>query len=100
MTDWASAMAGRNNGLVGLLKNNDVNCVTIHCIIHQEALCSKSLQISDIMSHVSAIVNFIRAGNKAQRHGKFVHFLKDLDAAYEDMPLCSKIRWLSAGNTS
>ena len=99
VTDGAPAMVGRNNGLVGLLKTNDVSCLTFHCIIHQEVLCTKALQMSAIMSNVSAIVNIIRGGNKAQRYRKFVQFLKDFDATYEDVPLYSKIRWLSAGNT-
>ena len=85
VTDGAPEMVGRNNGLVGQLENNGVNFLTFHCIIHQEVLCSKSLQMSDIMCNVSAIVNLIRALNKAQRNRKFVQFLKDLDAKYEDV---------------
>ena len=99
VTDGAPAMVGRKTGLVGLLKTNGVNCPTLHCIIHQEVLCTKALQMSDIMSSVMAIVNIIRGGNKAQRHRKFVQFLNDLDAKYDDVPLYSKVRWLSAGNT-
>ena len=76
-------MIGRNNGLVGLLKNNGVNCRTFHCIIHQDVSCSKSFQMSDIMCNGSAIVNLFRVGNKAQKHRKVVQFLKDLDATYE-----------------
>ena len=72
VTDGAPAMIGCNNGLISLLNNNGVNCLTFHCVIHQEALCSQSLQMSDIMYNVSAIVNLIRAGNKAERHRKFV----------------------------
>ena len=70
-----------------------------HCIIHQEALCAKSLQMSDVMITVTNIVNIIRGGNKAQRHRKFIQFIKHLEANYEDVPLFSKIRWLSAGKT-
>ena len=51
------------------------------------------------MITVTNIVNIIRGGNKAQRHRKFIQFLKDLEADYEDVPLFSKIRWLSAGKT-
>ena len=72
VTDGVPAMVGRNNWLVGLLKTNGVSCLTFHCIIHQEVLCTKALQMSAIMSNVSAIVNIIRGGNKAQRHRKFV----------------------------
>ena len=35
VTDGAKAMTGNNTGLVGLLKKNIVNCVTLHFIIHQ-----------------------------------------------------------------
>ena len=45
------------------------------------------------------IVNVIRGRNKAQRRRKFVQFLNDMNAKYEDVPLYLKIRWWSAGNT-
>ena len=72
VTDGAPAMVGQKTGLVGLLKSNGVNCPTFHCIIHQEVLCTKTLQMSDIMNSVMGIVNVIRGENKAQRHKKFV----------------------------
>ena len=43
--------------------------------------------MSDIMSSIMGIVNVIRGGNKAQRHRKFVQFLNDMNAKYEDVPL-------------
>ncbi|XP_076804676.1 general transcription factor II-I repeat domain-containing protein 2-like [Clavelina lepadiformis] len=99
VTDGARAMTGRKRGLVGILKDHGVNCPTLHCIIHQEALCAKVLQMSDVMLSVTNIVNIIKGGNRAQRHRKFIQFLKDVGAEYEDVPLFSKIRWLSAGKT-
>ena len=48
VTNGAPAIVERNNGLVGLPKNNSVNCHTFHCIVYQEVLYSKSLQMSDI----------------------------------------------------
>ena len=95
VTDGARAMTGQGIGVVGILKNHGVNCSMFHCIIHQEALCAKS----DLMITVTNIVNIISGGNKAQRHRKFIQLLKDLEADYEDVPLFSKIRWLSAGKT-
>ena len=92
--DGARAMTGQGIGLAGILKNHGVNCPVFHCIIHQEAVCAKSLQMADVMITVTNIVNIIRGGNKAQRHKKFIQFLKDLDVL-----LFSKIRWLSAGKT-
>jgi hypothetical protein len=49
VTDDAKAMTGNKVGLVGSLKKNDVDCITVHCIIHQETLCGKVLQMSDVM---------------------------------------------------
>lgn len=48
VTDDARAMTGSSNmGLVGLLKENEIDCITLHRIILQEALCGKVLQMSD-----------------------------------------------------
>ena len=95
ITDGARAMTGQGIGLAGILKNHGVNCIVncpmFHCIIHQEALCAKSLQMTNVMITVTNKGNIIRGGNKAQRHRKFVQFLKDLEADYEDVPLFSKI---------
>ena len=91
VTDGARAMTGQGIGFAGILKNYGVNCLMFHCIIHQEALCAKSLQMSDVMITVTNIVNIIRGGNKAQRHRKFIQFLKELEADYKNVPLFFKI---------
>lgn len=96
-TDGASAMRGTKDGLVGLLRKNNVNCCTLHCIIHQEALCGKFVKMTETMKTVIAIVNLIRGGNKAHRHRQFIAFLDELDAEYGDLPLHCDVRWLSAG---
>nr|CAB3267854.1 zinc finger BED domain-containing protein 5-like [Phallusia mammillata] len=97
VTDGAKAMVGSRIGLVGLLKENGINCITLHCIIHQEALCGKVLKMMNVMQSVINMVNLIRGGNKVQRHRKFMSFLEELDAEFSDLPLYTSIRWLSAG---
>ena len=97
VTDGIRAMSGDNIGLVGLLKKNGINCMTLHCIIHQQALCGKMLQTSDVMKTVVQIVNLIRGSNKAHRHRCFITFLQELNAEFSDLPLYTKVRWLSAG---
>jgi hypothetical protein len=92
VTDGVKAMTGNKVGLVGLLKENDVDCITLHCIIHKEALCGKVLQMSGV-----SIVNLIIGSNKSQRHRKFIAFLEEMNAEFSDIPLHSNIRWLSAG---
>ena len=71
VTDGAKAMTGNKTGLVGMLKKN---CITLYCIIHQQALCQKMLQTSDVMKTVVQIVNLIKGSNKTHRHGRFITF--------------------------
>ena len=90
-------MVGSKTGLVGLLRANEIKCITLHCVIHQEALCGKILKRMNVMQSVVKMVNLIRGGNKSQRHHLFVSFLKKHDAEFSDLPLYTSIRWLSGG---
>ena len=59
-------MTGKNNGLVGLLEAKLKDCAnhklkSIHCIIYQEALCSKVCNMEHVMSVVVKLVNFSRS---------------------------------------
>lgn len=97
VTDGAPAMVGIENGFVGLLKKNNINCATLHCIIHQVALCTKPLRLLSAMNLVVKVINLIRGGNKSLSHRKFKLFLKEANAIYKDLILHSEVRWLSAG---
>ena len=97
MTDEAKAILGSRNGLVGLLRKNEIYCVALHCIIHQEALCGKVLKMMNVKQSVIKMVDLIRGGHKAQRHRRFVGFLRELDAEFSNLPLYTSISWLSAG---
>lgn len=96
VTDGTPAMVGIENGFVGILRKNNIKCVTLHCIVHQEALYTKSLKLTCAMDLVVKVTNLIRGGNKALSHRKFKMFLNDVDAAYGDLSLHSEVRWLSA----
>nr|XP_012217172.1 PREDICTED: general transcription factor II-I repeat domain-containing protein 2A-like [Linepithema humile] len=96
-TDGAPAMIGSENGFVGHLRKNGINCLTFHCVIHQEALCEKSVRMLSAMKIVTKITNLIRGGNRSLSHRKWKTFLEEVDAEYGDLLLHSEIRWLSAG---
>jgi hypothetical protein len=49
VTDGAKTMVGEQKGFSGLLRKSGVKCPIFHCIIHQEALCGKSVQQSNCM---------------------------------------------------
>ena len=97
ITDGAKAMTSSKTRLVGLLKKNGANCTMLHCIIHQQALCRKMLQTSNVMKTVVQIVNLIRGSNEAHRHRRFITFLEESNAEFSDLPLYTNNRWLSAG---
>ena len=67
-TDGAPAMVGKDTGLAAQVKlhlneiglrGDAVNMY--HCIIHQEALCSRVLKFDNIMKYVFTAVNFIHS---------------------------------------
>ncbi|XP_049291704.1 general transcription factor II-I repeat domain-containing protein 2A-like [Anopheles funestus] len=93
-------MSGVKKGLVGLVKEeckkrNVPQPMFIHCMIHQQALCAKYLDISCVLHPVVKIVNFIRS--HGLNHRQFRSLLKDNESDYPDMPYYTAVRWLSCG---
>ena len=79
-TDGAPEMCGQKSGLVCRVqekkREEDADELTVyHCIIHQEALCGKALQMEHVMSSITRVVNFIRA--KGLNHRQFKSFLEE-----------------------
>jgi hypothetical protein len=95
VTDGAKSIVGTTNGFVGLLRQNQITVPALHCIIHQEALCTKSVKLSNTKAVVTKIKNFIRGGNRSLTHRKFLSFLEEMSSAYGDFLLHTKVRWLS-----
>ena len=64
-TDGALAMTGERKGMASMVcvkvKESRGEAVRIHCIIHQEALCAKTVQLRDVMNTVVKTVTIIRA---------------------------------------
>jgi len=101
-TDGAPAMCSEKVGVVGLVKAKRSQLslsgpfTAVHCILHQEALCGKSLQMKDVMSVVVKTVNFIQS--RGLNHRQFTSFLSDLDTEYGELLYHTEVRWLSRGN--
>lgn len=98
-TDGAQVMVGRNEGLSGTLSKNGYNFPFFHCIIHQQALFAKCLNMTNAMQVSVKIINRIRGGRNSLRHRKFKKFLKEIDADYGDLLLFTEVRWLSRGKS-
>ncbi|KAI3351118.1 hypothetical protein L3Q82_005683 [Scortum barcoo] len=100
-TDGAPSMTGRKNGLVALvqrkLEEEGVEeAIALHCIIHQQALCSKCLKFDNVMSVVVKCINQIRS--RGLQHWRFRAFLEEMESEYEDVLYFTEVRWLSRGN--
>ncbi|XP_056642609.1 general transcription factor II-I repeat domain-containing protein 2A-like [Diorhabda sublineata] len=96
-TDGVPSMTGKKTGLVGLLRENGVTCPAIHCIIHQGALCGKSVKQNQVFQTVSKIINKIRGGNRSPLHRQLRQFLVETEDQYGDLLMYNHVRWLSAG---
>ncbi|XP_071053571.1 protein FAM200C-like [Onthophagus taurus] len=97
-TDGAPTMTGITERVVARLKeackqHGNNNLEHFHCIIHQQVLCSKVLNIGHGLKIVTKIVNYIRA--RRVSHRQFALFLEDIECEYTDLPYYTKVRWLS-----
>ena len=68
-----------------------------HCIIHQEALCSKKIEFQNVMKVVVWTVHFIKP--RGLNHRQFKQFLDDIESEYGDLLYYTEVRWLSRGLT-
>ena len=81
-TDSAAAMTGRLNGLTTKLRNHNENLISLKCIIHQEALCTKLgiKPAKEFSDEVMVIVNTL-ISKGATRHRAFNKFLEENDSS-------------------
>ena len=97
-------MVGKQNDFVArfsdyvLKDHGNDQLKNLHCIIHQEALCSKSVDLDKILKDVNRIILFIRAN--ALHHRQFIQILHTNDSSAEDILYHTSVRWLSQGETS
>uniref|UniRef100_A0A8C5R3N4 SPIN-DOC-like zinc-finger domain-containing protein n=1 Tax=Leptobrachium leishanense TaxID=445787 RepID=A0A8C5R3N4_9ANUR len=98
ITDGAKSTVVKNLGLAAMLKKDGVECMMLHCIVHEEALIGTLLKMTDVMEVVIRITNLISDKKCATTRKRFKTYLEELEAAYGDLPLHKNVRWLSAGN--
>ena len=90
------SMIGKVNGATTLLEIFLKRPILkYHCIIHQEALCGKTLNMQHVMLPVVKFVNKIRARTLNRR--EFREYCELLDLEYGELLLHCDVRWLSRG---
>ena len=96
--DGAPTMLASQSGFIARIKQKSPNAVGTHCVIHREALASKTLTaaMKDKLTIAIRIVNFVKASATNTR--LLNHLCKEMDSAYETLLFHPAVRWLSKGN--
>lgn len=97
-TDGAPAMLGTKSGFVALVKRKNPDVQGTHCMIHREALASKTMpnRLREHLTDIINVVNYVK--NSAVNTRLFRQLCKDMDADHTDLLFHTKVRWLSKGN--
>lgn len=97
-TDGAPAMLGSRSGLATLVKQKNPTILTTHCIIHRQALTSKTLpkDLAFAMKISIQLVNAVK--NSALNTRVFQKLCANMDAEHETLLFHTETRWLSKGN--
>ncbi|XP_067942792.1 general transcription factor II-I repeat domain-containing protein 2A-like [Watersipora subatra] len=96
-TDGAPSMIGCHNGLITKVRELQPNFIAVHCIIHQENLSAKIINMDHVNSVVVKTINYIRL--RGLNHREFQEFLRHLDSQSEDVVYFTEVRWLSRAST-
>ncbi|XP_042221384.1 protein ZBED8-like [Homarus americanus] len=97
-TEGAPPMLGSRSGFVNKVKKKSPSVVVTHCVIHREALASKTLpaEMRDVMNLAIKVVNFIKTGALNSR--LFKKLCKDMDSDHQALLFHTNVRWLSKGS--
>ena len=96
--DGAPTMMGHQNGILKLLKDDNPDMITVHCLIHRENLVAGVLspELDQFMKGVIKVINFIKEHPKTER--LFIFFCQDMDQDYVRLVLHTQVQWLPKGN--
>ena len=97
-TDGAPSMVGRHRAFITMLKEENPNIFTIHCIIHRQHLVAKSIgrRLHETMNLEKSMISKIKANPLNDR--LFRQLCHEHDEEYERLLLHTEVRWLSKGS--
>ena len=97
-SDGAPAMLEVRSGFLTLVKQKNPKIIGTHCIIHQEALASRTMSqpLKQALDCATKVVNYVKASALNTR--LFQKLCQDMDAEYDSLLFHTSVRWLSKGN--
>lgn len=96
-TDGAGAMQGKKKGLKAKVLEVAPHARFTHCVIHREALASKSLdpEVNAVLQTAVKMVNFIKSRPLNTR--LFSTLCQEMGSEHETLLFHTEVRWLSRG---
>lgn len=79
-----------------LQKSLDRELMTFHCIVHQEALCAQTFP-PECVEVMNLVIKIIKNNCKRVKPQTVLFIVEEVDSAYSDLLLHSRVRWLSRG---
>ena len=97
-TDGAPAMLGSRSGFITQVKQRNPKVVGTHCMIHREALASKTLpaRLRATLTEVIRVVNYVKGSGLNTR--LFRQLCMHFYSTHHDLLFYTHVRWLSKGN--
>ena len=97
-TDGAPAMLGARSGFVEFVKRKNPNIIATHCMIHREALASRTMpeELKQTLDSAIKILNYIKASALNTR--LFQKLCQDMESEHQNLVYHTSVRSLSKGN--
>ena len=94
-SDGAPSMLGVKSGCQTLVRNLSPKVITVHCMIHRQALASKTLPepLHNVLKEVIKTVNYVKS--RALNTGIFRKLWAGMGSEPLNLFYYTKVRWLS-----
>ena len=91
-------MLGHSSGLHAYVEKVSPDCMFMHCMIHREALASKTLG-SELMKVLKQVVKLVNAVKSSALNTRlFRRFCEQMDSDHYNLLFHTEVRWLSKSN--